>query len=78
MNRTTKEMIGQFEAVDERGTVVRILVIQNFTEVRTLNNGIQRIAGTKEYRTERGDPVTAQADGTLFDLRGHRVLRRLT
>jgi len=76
MSRTTREIVEQLDTVDETGQLVRVLVIQGFTEARTLNDHIQRIAGAKEYRTEHGGPVNVQADGTLYDLRGHRILRR--
>ena len=76
MNQTVREIVAQFGATDEAGNIVRVLVVQTFTIVQTVDGRSRKIAGLKEYRSEYGSHLDLRPDGTLYDMRGHRMLRR--
>ena len=76
MDKRTRELIEQFQAVDDTGAVHTIRVFADVHHITMLDGSQQRVEGMKSYALANGNHVNLEDDGTLVNVHTGRRMRR--
>lgn len=71
------EKTGNYEVIDDAGKTHIITIFTTFTEHKPVSGARQWLPGRTSHTMSNGDPVNVNDDGSVEDVLGSRIMRRV-
>lgn len=77
MGRKKVEQTDSYIAADEEGNTHTVIVFTEFIEITPLNGQAQWLPGITSHKTQNGNHVNVNNDGSLLNVQTGKVMRRI-